>query len=57
MAANRKLVQLVESTLRKVDEGLFEFNEMWMKVEECSNPNQRVRGDSNNLILAFRRNI
>ena len=43
MAANRKLVQLVDSTLRKVEEGLQEFNDMWLKVEECTNPNQRVR--------------
>jgi len=42
MAANRKLVQLVDSTLKKVDEGLEEFDEMWTKVEECTNPNQRV---------------
>jgi CCR4-NOT transcription complex subunit 3 len=42
MAANRKLAQLVDSTLKKVDEGLDEFDEMWSKVEECTNPNQRV---------------
>jgi hypothetical protein len=42
MAANRKLAQLVDSTLKKVDEGLEEFDEMWTKVEECTNSNQRV---------------
>ena len=42
MAANRKLQQVVDSTLKKVDEGLAEFDDQWAKVEDCTNPNQRV---------------
>lgn len=43
MAANRKLVQQVDTTLKKVDEGILEFDELWRKAEETSNVNQRVR--------------
>jgi hypothetical protein len=42
MAANRKLQQLVDATLKKIEEGLTEFSEQWAKVEESTNPNQRV---------------
>ncbi len=42
MAANRKLVQQVDSTLKKIEEGLQEFDDLWKKAEETSNANQRV---------------
>ena len=46
MAANRKLQQTVEATLRKVDEGLAEFEQYWKKVEEAPNPSQREKAQS-----------
>jgi hypothetical protein len=42
MAANRKLQQQVDSTLKKVDEGIEEFNVMFDRVDPNMNPNQRV---------------
>lgn len=42
MAANRKLQQQVDSTLKKVDEGIEEFNVMFDRVDWNMNPNQRV---------------
>jgi hypothetical protein len=42
MAANRKLQQQVDSTLKKIDEGIVEFGEQWGRVEENNNPNLRV---------------
>ena len=42
MAANRKLQQQVDSTLKKVDEGIEEFNVMFDRVDPNMNANQRV---------------
>jgi CCR4-NOT transcription complex subunit 3 len=42
MAANRKLQQQVDSTLKKVDEGIEEFNTLFERVDPNMNPNQRV---------------
>ncbi len=42
MAANRKLQQQVESTLKKVDEGIDEFDAMFSRVDPNMNVNQRV---------------
>lgn len=59
MAANRKLQQVVDSTLKKVEEGLTEFAEQWAKVEESTNSNQRVcfAHNPSRGIYSFRRSI
>jgi hypothetical protein len=42
MAANRKLQQQVDSTLKKVDEGIDEFDVLFSRVDPGMNQNQRV---------------
>lgn len=42
MSASRKLQATIDVTLKKVDEGIDEFQQVWRKVEESQNQNQRV---------------
>ena len=42
MAANRKLQQQVDSTLKKVDEGVGEFDALFDRIDPTMNQNQRV---------------
>ena len=46
MAANRKLQQMVEATLRKVDEGIADFGAVWRKCEDAQNQNQREKNQA-----------
>ncbi|EER02289.1 hydroxyproline-rich glycoprotein DZ-HRGP, putative [Perkinsus marinus ATCC 50983] len=43
MSASRKLQATIDVTLKKVDEGIDEFQQVWRKVEESQNQNQREK--------------
>ncbi|KAF4656097.1 CCR4-NOT transcription complex, subunit 3, partial [Perkinsus chesapeaki] len=43
MSATRKLQATIDVTLKKVDEGIDEFQQVWRKVEESQNQNQREK--------------
>ncbi|KAF4724179.1 Vacuolar-sorting receptor [Perkinsus olseni] len=43
MSASRKLQASIDVTLKKVDEGIDEFQQVWRKVEESQNQNQREK--------------
>lgn len=43
MAAQRKLQTEINQTLKKVDEGLKDFENQWSKMQSSTDPNQRER--------------
>jgi CCR4-NOT transcription complex subunit 3 len=44
MADKRKLQTEIDRTLKKVDEGVELFDEIWDKVYSARDPNHKVRG-------------